>query len=504
MRFSTFLLLCLSLASPLALGAATIQVNSFVNASVDDGNFTLSEAISAALFDSAQDACAAGSGADEIVLLDAGTYPATNAPFISGGQPLTIRGDRAAGGRSSFVVDLGFLDRFLTVQNGADVTIENLTIRRGEPHFEFGGCLVARESSLTLRDVVLEACVAPTGGALFFRGSGTGHLVVERTTFTGNAARFVPGAGGQRLGGAVALDLNGSSTALFRDVEFTDNQADCLGADCGSAFGGALHAFQFESSGLTLTRVVFTGNRLRFDAGESGTGGAVYLQTGVGPVVVEDCLFTGNGIEGSGAFFGASAFQADLGGPSRLDRLSFVGNDPGLPGRLHVDVRATVDAVVELTNVLIARGPEKGLHLDSQGNGDLTAGNLTVTGHSARGLQAFVPSATATLRLDNSIVWGNGVDSIETFATPATIDPSNFIGIDPVFVNAAADDYELGFTSPARDNGNGSLASVRRYDALHRVRIVGPTIDRGALERNALWSDDFESGDAGAWTFAVP
>lgn len=498
-RFVFLVLVCL----PSAARGATITVNSFANGFVDNGDCTLHEALTSAVTDSAQDACTAGSGSDVIVLQTPGSY-IFNSEFPITGQALTIRGNAALGGPTGFVVELGFIGRFLSLHTGAAVTIENLTIVRGEPHFEFGGCLVARESSLTLRDTILQACVAPTGGALFFRGSGTNQLNVERTIFEGNAARFVVGAGNQRLGGAVALDLNGTSTAVFRDVSFSNNQADCLGPDCASAFGGALHTFQFENSGLTLTRVVFTGNRLRFDAGESGTGGAAYLQSGAGPTVVADCLFTGNGIEGAVGFFGASALQADLGGPARLDRLRFVGNDEGLPNRFHVDVRSTVSGVVELTNVLIARGPDRGLNLDAQGNGNLVAGNLTVTGHSIRGVHAFLPQASATLRLDNSILWGNGTDAIETSGTTPTIDPSNFIGLDPHFVNAATDDYDLKFTSPARDNGNGALASVKIYDALHRLRIVGPTIDRGALERNALFSDGFESGDAGAWSVQVP
>lgn len=499
--FVSALLLSATLV-PLSAAAATLTVTSFASGNGGSGDCTLTEAIFAATSDTSQDACGTGAGADEVILQSAGTYTFTGALFVSGSQSVTIRGNRAAGTSSSFILDLGFLDRFLTVQNGAQVTLENLTVQNGAPHFEFGGCLVSRQANLTLRDTVFYGCEAPRGGALYWNGSGTNQLTVERTTFQANAARFIVGAGNQMLAGALAIEANGASSARLVDVQFFDNEVDCLGPDCASGFGGALHVFQFDTSAVTLLRTTFINNRLRFDAGEGGDGGAVMIQGGLGPTVIEDAFFSGNGIEGT--TFGGSALHVDTAGTSRFERLRFVGNDLGVAARGQADIRSTFGGDVEVTNVLIAKGGSLGLNLDCQGAGStLVAGNLTVTGHTTRGIQAFQGTGTS-LRLDNSIVWNNGTDAIETFGSGTTIDPSNFIGLDPHFVNPAQNDFELAITSPARDNGNGALASVKRYDALHRVRIVGPAIDRGALERNALFSDGFEIGDPGAWSQTVP
>lgn len=488
---------------PLSAAAATLTVTSFASGNGGSGDCTLTEAIFAATSDTPQDACGTGAGADEVILQSAGTYTFTGALFVSGPQTVAIRGNRAAGTAGSFVVDLGFLDRFLTVQNGAQVTLENLTVQNGAPHFEFGGCLVSRQANLTLRDTVFYGCEAPRGGALYWNGSGTNQLTVERTTFQANAARFIVGAGNQMLAGALAIEANGASSARLVDVEFFDNEVDCLGPDCASGFGGALHVSQFDTSAVTLLRTTFINNRLRFDAGEGGDGGAVMIQGGLGPTVIEDAFFSGNGIEGTTS--GGSALHVDTAGTSRFNRLRLIGNDQGVAARSQADIRATFGGDVEITNVLIAKGGSLGLNLDCQGTGStLVAGNLTVTGHTSRGVQAFLPQPGASLRIDNSIVWQNGEDAIETFGTSPTIDPSNFIGLDPHFVNPAQNDFELAFTSPARDNGNGALASVKPYDALHRIRIVGPAIDRGAFERNALFSDGFEIGDSGAWSQTVP
>lgn len=488
---------------PSSAAAATITVTSFASGNGGSGDCTFTEAIFAASSDTSQDACGAGTEADEVILQTAGTYSLTSGVFVSGAA-LTIRGDRAAGTPGSFVVELGFLDRFLTIQNGAQVTIENLTVRNGAPHFEFGGCVVSRQANLTLRDTVFFGCEAPRGGALYWNGSANDRLVVERTTFQANAARFIAGAGNQMYGGALAIEANGTSSARLVDVEFFDNEVDCLGPDCTSGFGGALHVFQFDTSMVTLLRTTFINNRLRLDAGEVGVGGGTMIQGGLGSTEIADAFFSGNGIEGANVFAGASALHAETAGNGRFERLRFLGNDQGVPARHQVDIRALFGGDVEVTNVLVAKGGSLGMHLESQISGStLVAGNLTVTGHASRGIQAFQGTG-ANLRLDNSIVWNNGADAIEIFGTSPTIDPSNFIGLDPHFVNPALNDFELAVTSPARDNGNGALASVRPYDALHRVRIVGPALDRGAFERNALFSDGFESGDSGAWSLTVP
>ncbi len=71
-------------------------------------------------------------------------------------------------------------------------------------------------------------------------------------------------------------------------------------------------------------------------------------------------------------------------------------------------------------------------------------------------------------------------------------------------MNAAAGDFRLGPTSVAADAGNQTFLSVGPFDAAHADRIVGVQVDLGALERGALWSDDFEIGDLYAWSVAVP
>lgn len=71
-------------------------------------------------------------------------------------------------------------------------------------------------------------------------------------------------------------------------------------------------------------------------------------------------------------------------------------------------------------------------------------------------------------------------------------------------MNAASGDFRIGSASVAANAGNQAFLSVGPFDVAHADRIVGVQVDLGALERGALFSDDFEKGDPYAWSVAVP
>ena len=108
---------------------------------------------------------------------------------------------------------------------------------------------------------------------------------------------------------------------------------------------------------------------------------------------------------------------------------------------------------------------------------------------------------TGALRLENSILYG--AEDLNSSGTPE-IDTTNLIGFDPSFENPAAGDYRLKPISTAIGLGNADHASVGRYDAGHGRRVVGIETDAGAYEAGELFSDDFESGFASAWSEVRP
>jgi hypothetical protein len=129
--------------------------------------------------------------------------------------------------------------------------------------------------------------------------------------------------------------------------------------------------------------------------------------------------------------------------------------------------------------------------------GDVSLAHWTVTGHNQEGLRLTHTSADL-LRLDNSLLWNNVLDLAQS-GSP-TIDPSNLVGVNPLFVAPIADDYSLSAGSPAIDFGDRTLVSMSRYDAAHAARVDGLDTDAGAYERGGLFADGFNVGPGGYCT----
>ena len=123
---------------------------------------------------------------------------------------------------------------------------------------------------------------------------------------------------------------------------------------------------------------------------------------------------------------------------------------------------------------------------------------LTVTDHTGTGLE-LDEVGTGSISLVNSVVFGNGSD-IGTIGSPVVF-PSNLVGIDPLFTNAAGGDYTLAAGSLAEDAGDSTFSGMGPYDLAHGARLVGPETDLGAFERGALFSDGFEAGNSAIWNW---
>ena len=317
--------LTLLLAAHQRAGAATITVDS----TADDlslgpnGTCTLREAIIAANTDAPVDGCAAGGGADTVVL-PAGTY-FLSIPVRSGTQDTPGTGDLdVAGyltiegaGADSTIIDAQQLSRVLDLGPGADgVIISNVTIRNGkaddssDPTWgSYGGGILQRNGSLVLDHVVLASNTAGTGSGLAVAGGtvdveastlrenqGTsrggalwtddGSVTIDGSTFTGNQqyAYFCSGPATNPLcaysGAAALVVAKGLVTVTSSSFH----------ANHGSGAGAIEIGESTNPSGPLVAATTISNSELTENAAD-GIGGAVFNG---GSLTMTDCTLTGN------------------------------------------------------------------------------------------------------------------------------------------------------------------------------------------------------------------
>jgi len=179
-----------------------------------------------------------------------------------------------------------------------------------------------------------------------------------------------------------------------------------------------------------------------------------------------------------------------------LDRLQILRNDPGDTAQ-DLRIVAVSSSPMVARNILVASGPVRGPIVSLFGTGDVSLAHWTITGHAEEGLR-LERWSTGELRLDNSILWSNGMDLSQAGFPGPLIDPSNLIGVNPLFVAPIVDDYSLSAASPAVDFGDQTLASMSRLDAAHAPRVDGTGTDAGAYERGSIFGDGFEAGAIGS------
>ena len=269
-----------AVVTALPASAATVTVTTTDDEVNADADCSLREAIEAANTDAAVDACAAGSGAD-VIVIPAGTYTTGATLSITDADGLTLAGASAA----STIISGNDDHRIIDVVAG-DLTIQSLSLVDGEagPNFaDTGGAIRTGTTELTIMSSVLADNHASFGGAV---QTGTGNLNVFDSTFLRNVAQWDASNGN---GGAINLtdgELN------VRRSTFTDNTAVNAGGAIltGSApaeierstfndnegkFGGAVYA----GDAILIANSTFDGNTTTWD------------QSGIG-ATIEGALFT--------------------------------------------------------------------------------------------------------------------------------------------------------------------------------------------------------------------
>jgi len=270
--------------------------------------------------------------------------------------------------------------RLFTVSTGANVTLENLTLKNGKANE--GGTISVVNSTLTMEMVTVMDCTADKGAAVYATGStvvltscdvsgnvansnggalyvtNKSVIIVENCDFSGNTAS---------LGGAVYI--TGNSDLLFDGCNFVRNTANGNG---GAVYTTGTSDLVFDECRFDANRAEVNGgavyvqgpapvtwNNCVFDANRtiSGHGGAVYAGKNSNLTWQDDCTFVSNRAGGGAAVFAAAnatltvtdsrfsnntaetrggALRLELGANADIVNTVFVSNTATLGGAIHL------------------------------------------------------------------------------------------------------------------------------------------------------------------------
>lgn len=379
------LLVSFILGFALPLHAATLTVTTTTDELNVDGDCSLREAVQAANSNTAVDACAAGSGDDEI-LIPSGTYVLNRA---GAGEDSNATGDLdvtgnltlSRSGSGVVTLDGNATDRILQVLGSARVAVNDVTFTNGRLPDSTAGTGAA-------------------GGAVHSAGT----VSFTRCTFTNNGAgkgldsSSFPSTGG--AGGAIAAT---GAVSLSR-CTFTDNRGgaggNLSGGGGGSSFpgqGGAGGAVWSNGGTLTVDQCTFINNRGGaggtggFFGGSGGLGGAIF--SAMSAAVVTDSTFIGNSGGTSSSFTNHGGGIAKLQGMLVVKSSTFNNNTGQLGGGVFASgASLTVVNSTFFANVSTLRGG--GIALES---GTTTVNSSTLVGNRGGGV-AIQGGGTVVLR----------------------------------------------------------------------------------------------------------
>lgn len=354
----------------------------------------------------------------------------------------TITANTTIDGASIITLSGGGSTRVFNIQNGAAVTIRNLTIANGHSSEDGGGIYAERLSTLIIENSTLTGNTGRNGGGLATNGWGAHDagvaVTISGSTFTNNTATAVAIPGGGNGGGGIYL--SGGSAATVTDSTFSGNH---------SQNGGAIHLLH---SDLHTVNVTFSNNTANNMAGGGG-GGAIYMDGAKnlsGELLIERSTFTGN----STNQLGGAIFSFPEGTEHTIiNQSTFDGNT--------ASNSAQGGAIY---------------HQSAAGNGPLTINNSTFVDNVAIANQAGEAGTGGALW-----VWNGNV----------SITNSTFSGNQAIHsLNLPGDDWHRGFGGAATFGNNTNTTIVNSTFAYNHAGFVGGAIAGPATVRNTIISQN--------------
>lgn len=429
---------------------------------------------------------------DAIVVTN-GTY----APIITDNRAITIT---SIEGAKATIIDGGGTNCCANLGSGTSdslTLLEGFTLQNGNA-VTGGGAFYG----------ILKKCVISNNTAVF--GGGTYYATLTNCEITQNRAEFGAGA----------------YYGYFLNCSLTDNTANSQG---GAAYGGTFTDCTIQgnvatNSGGGTSRATLTNCTINRNSAANGGGvdysdlmGCVLIANSAnhagggahGDSTLRNCTISANYADDGGGVYGGlvencviSGNLALLGGGSaggaKLYNCTLNHNRASHGGGSHATTLyncliknnvaedhygGTYDTL--LYNCVVS-GNSAAYYVGGCGGGTLV--NCTISGNVAE-----VAGGTADATLLNSIVWGNragtandnvyqhGTVSYAYTLSDEELPGEGNIAGDPLFVDAANDNFHLRGRSPAIDAGSKELIYAE-FDLDGNPRILGAAIDMGAYE----------------------
>jgi hypothetical protein len=373
------------------------------------------------------------------------------------------------------------------------VTLDALIFENSHVASEGGGVILAENSTLSISNSEFRNNSAPIGGAIAVASSLDGSMTsLWNNVFTNNSATY---------GGAVEWGGRTNDSLSIYNNKFIGNDAH---------FGGGLY-IDVITADITPSLVFGQNTFIDNSAVEYGGGGYIrgYFYS---PNYFEGNSFSKNIADyGGGLYLNVSANHL-----LKLDRMQFEGNVAVIGGGIwavggDIDLQRALFTQNEATNVGggLFVGPDVKLEISNStlsgnsamysGAGLVNAGstiirNVTVTGNTAgRGGDGLVNYNSFTLyntivaHNDNLNCEGEIINGADNMQYPGMTCGSTIPSADPLLLPLGDNGgntltHSLAVGSPALNTGSNGHAVILLGDQRGYSRIVGETVDLGAIE----------------------
>jgi hypothetical protein len=261
------------------------------------------------------------------------------------------------------------------------------------------------------------------------------------------------------------INAEGTTSEPYRGFVFENGETRAATLEGFTITGGATLAGavadQFNGGAVIIRSSSPTLRNMHFVGNSSGCwGGAVYsgdtgIDSGEASPLIENCLFANNSTDDDGGGFFTWGFQSQPVQPTVIRNSVFVDNSAAVTGGAITDF----------------------------GGSNLLLENVTVVGNAAL-FGSGLNVGDVTIR--NSIIWGNGGDDLQLWAT-SDVTYSNVQGgtlgvgnvdVDPGF---GPDGWHLSKASPLV-NAGGPVSSQGQKDIDGQPRVLDGRPDMGADE----------------------